>query len=142
ATDVGGDPITVTVPVTVSTTPVGEGPTIDTFGVAVVEGSQFTATWTATGATGYEIYAVDTADGTDALHLSDVAGSETSVTLDIPVSTHQFIRLVAVNAEGEDSADAGPLANVVLNTDDYDPYDSGGRMPDSVIDGTLRQIVA
>src|SRR5690606_32347144 len=116
ATDIGGDPIAVTISITVFTTPVGEAPTIDTVTVEVVEGSQFTANWTATDATSYEIYAVDTAGGTDVVPLGDAAVGETSVTLPIPDSSHQFIRLVALNAEGEDSADAGPLANVVLNT--------------------------
>lgn len=142
ADDVDGTPIVVTVPITVTTEPVGEAPTIDSFAVEVVEGSQFTATWTATGATSYQIYSVNTTDATDAVLLEDVAATETSVTLPIPVSTHQVIRLVAINAGGEDSEDAAPLENVVLNTDDYDPYDSGPFSGEPVIAGTLRQIVA
>ncbi len=142
ADDVDGTPIVVTVPITVTTEPVGEAPTIDSFAVEVVEGSQFTATWTATGATSYQIYSVNTTDATDAVLLEDVAATETSVTLPIPVSTHQVIRLVAINAGGEDSEDAAPLENVVLNTDDYDPYDGGTFTGEPIIDGTLRQIVA
>lgn len=142
----GGDDVTRTATVTVQA-PVGS-PTITSAAAEVTVGSQFTVTWVATDADTFDVVAVNPSNPEDTATIpggTGIPGTETSATLPIPDSTHQLIRVIASNTAGDAQRDAGQLANVVLNTQDYDPYDPdpatepSGEAP---IAGSFRQVLS
>lgn len=141
--DADGDVVTASV--TFNVTVVGVPPTIDALTIGVVAGSQFVATWTASGADTFDVVAVNNIDPADVVAIdggAGLSGALNTVTLPIPDSSHQSIRLVATNGDGASSRTAGPLQNVVLNALDYDPYHTGTWWyAEDPIDGTLRQII-
>lgn len=142
--DSAGDPITASVVFNV--TAVVVPPAITSVAVEVVEGSQFTATWAATGADEFDVVAVNPSDPDDVEAVpggAALAGTATSATLGIPSSTHQLIRVVARNAGGEVSMDAaGVLENVVLNTQDSDPYNTRDYWhAEPEVPGSLRNVI-
>lgn len=141
ATDSAGAEVTDTVTVTVV-------PAVDVSGVTatVTTLSQVVVSWTVTNADEINVIAVNASDSNDTVAISGgagLAGNSTTVTLPIPDSTHQVIRVVASNAASEDRADSPTLVNVVLNTGDYDPYDpEGDGSGEAPVPGSLRDTIA
>lgn len=106
----------------------------------VVLGSRVRLDWDATGATGFDVYAVDAS--LDALQVAGPLGSAVrTVTIDLPVSTRMTLRVVA-HGVGDDVQRSVVPINVVTSATDFDPYTGGGRIPDAPIPGTLRQVLA
>ncbi len=134
----GGGPLVETAQVSVVVA--GDLPSITSFTGEVVSGSRLTLTWTASGADGFAIYGVGEDDAEELL-LGSILGSVNTATIAIPPSNRQLLRIVATNAAGEDSRETGPLANVVTNTADYDPYYAQGWIPEAEVLGTLRSVV-
>lgn len=134
----------VTSNVTVTVTQPGD-PMVSNVEVVVVEESQFTVTWTATDATSITVVGVNPADAEDTTPIpgGTLDGNVATATLPIPDADHLLIRVVASNVSGESFRDAAaPLANIVLNTEDYDPFAFDGRVPDEPVNGSLRQVLA
>lgn len=110
----------------------------------VVRGSQVSLSWAASGATGFDVIA--------AAVTSPGPGDEILTTLDrdarqalvpIPVSARQVIRVCARGAVASaDVCVATRLTNVVVRSDDYDPYSLGGWPPEAPVPGTLRAVIA
>lgn len=140
ATTVGLPTMTASVVVTV--VPVGAGPNITFFTGTVVAGSQAELSWAVTNATSINLYSFDPNDDTDRQVIGSYPGSSTDATVALPDSTHQAFRLEATNAEGTVSRDLDPLDNVVVNNQDYDPYDLRGWVPEPSIPGSLRSVLA
>jgi len=142
--DLGGHDVTDSVTVTVG--PVVVAPTMNSVDAELAIGSQFMVTWSATGAASFDVVAVDAPDGTDVVPIpggADISGTETTATLPIPDSGHQFIRVVAKNSAGTASMDTtAALENVVLNAQDYDPYDPAGGAGEAAIPGSFRQVLS
>lgn len=129
--DTVSDSITVTVTA---------APEITSFSAQVVSGSQIEFSWAATNATSFDIFGVDSADGTVEL-ATGLTGDTTTATVAIPASTHQTLRLVARSGAATDESTIAPLATIVTVNDDFDPYDAQGMTPEPAIPGTLRQIM-
>src|SRR5690606_3906283 len=103
----------------------------------VISGSRLQIVWHATDAISFDVYAVS-ADDTPSL----LSGNATSpLTVPIPASTNQIIRVVARGPGGDDSDQVIP-ANVVVSAADYDQYYLLGYSPETPIPGTLRQVLA
>lgn len=135
-----GDPVTATATVTVTLAP-GE-PAITSFTGAVVAGSQAGLSWSAVNATGFELFAVNPADPSDATSIGTYAGTATGATVALPDSAHQAYRLVATGASDQATASLGALANVVVNSQDYEVYYLvGGGWEEPAIPGSLRYVL-
>ena len=135
--DFGTDTATVTVTVAVEGTA-----DLSELAAELVLGSRIALTWTAVNALGFDVYAVDNDDDTDVLLLETLPSGATGATVDIPVSTRQTLRVVALGAIEDDTGDLPVPANVVVSAEDYDPYASLGFTPEEPIPGTLRYVVA
>ncbi|MBW7915554.1 MAG: Ig-like domain-containing protein [Trueperaceae bacterium] len=134
-----GDPVTATATVTVTSQPAN--PTITAFDGSVTTGSMAQLTWTVAGADTVELYAVSTADPTDAVLIDTYAGTSSGATVPLQASTHQAFRLVAKGVGPDDTADRAPLPNVVLNGLDSDPYNLRGWVAEPVVPGSLRAVM-
>lgn len=108
----------------------------------VVPGSQVQLDWSVLNATEIEVLTVANTNPNNTSSVATLAGGDTTYTMDIPVSARQVVRVCA-NAPGpqnEDCADV-TLTNVVVNADDYDPYDIGGFTPEDEVAGSLRSVI-
>lgn len=130
----GGETDTADITITMGEVPPA---TINGLVATVVAGSQVTLTWTAENATGFEVHAVG-GDPEVAELIATPVGSP--VTVPIPASERQTLRVVALGAGGNDEAEAVP-ANVVVNALDYDPYYALGFVPETPIPGSLRYVI-
>lgn len=119
------------------------GPTISAFAGAVVAGSQAQLTWTVTGAQGeLTLSAVNPTDPTDAVELGKYPATSTGATVALPDSGHQRFVLSATNPTATATRAVAPLANVVLNEEDYDVYDLRGAVPEDEVPGSFRSVLA
>lgn len=136
----GGAEISATATVTVSDLLPAE---ISNLTSTIVEGSQVLLEWEAANATSFDVYAVLNTDEEDAELIEGGLGSAVrDVTVRIPESARQTIRVVANWAGDPASADVGMPANqVVVNAEDYDPYNGLGQAPEPAIAGSLRAAV-
>ncbi len=116
-----------------------KAPVVSNLTATVGMGSTLDLSWSATNATSYSVYSVLNTDTTDQ-QLIDSNLTGTTDTIDIPASTRQIIRVIATGPGGTGSADVTPT-NVVVSTQDYDPFALGGRTPDTPIPGTLRYVI-
>lgn len=132
ATNAGGS-VNDTASVTVAAPPVA---VMQDLSATVIPGSQLQIAWHASDATSFDVYAVAPDDTTILL-----GGNATSpLTVPIPASTNQTIRVVAHGPGGDDSDQVVP-ANVVVSTADYDKYYLLGYTPETPIPGTLRYVL-
>ncbi len=133
ATNAGGS-VSDTASVTVAAPPAA---VMQDLSATVISGSRLQVVWHATDAISFDVYAVS-ADDTPSL----LSGNATSpLTVPIPASTNQIIRVVARGPGGDDSDQVIP-ANVVVSAADYDQYYLLGYSPETPIPGTLRQVLA
>lgn len=123
---------TATVTVTVTGDGVG---VVNDLTAAVVAGSQLDLAWTGDAVT-FDVFAVD-GGGIESPLATGITA--TDVTVPIPASGSQTIRVYARGALADTSADLS-LAGlpIVVLGGDYDPYDSLGFTPETPIPGTLR----
>jgi len=131
------DTVTVTVTVAATTDPT-LAPEITAFSSAIVRGSQVELSWSADRGDSFDVLALLEGGGTETVE-SGLTGS--TITLAIPASDRQTLRLVATNAAGEASEDL-TLSNVVTSSADYDPYRLRGYSAETQIPGTLRAVIA
>jgi hypothetical protein len=130
-----------TASVTVTVTPATGAPAISAFDAEVVMGSRVAFTWSATGADEFDLLAVADGDPSDAEVLASGV-TATTITLPIPASARQRVRLVAKGSQGPDDSAEVLLTNVVTSSGDYDPYDaSGGVWIEPEVPGTLRSVL-
>lgn len=108
----------------------------------VVTGSQVQLDWAVLNATDVDVYTVANLDPNDELLEAALAGTATTLTFDLPASTRQVLRVCARAAvpANDVCADVTPT-NVVVNADDYDPYDIAGFTPEPEVAGSLRSVV-
>mgnify|MGYP001114919891 CR=1 FL=1 len=133
ATNAGGS-VSDTASVTVAAPPAA---VMQDLSATVISGSRLQIVWHATDATSFDVYAVSS-DDTPSL----LSGNATSpLTVPIPASTNQIIRVVAHGPGGDDSDQVVP-ANVVVSAADYDQYYLLDYSPETPIPGTLRQVLA
>jgi hypothetical protein len=128
---------------TATVTVVGPGDTSLTgLTATVVPGSQVRLDWNVLNATSVDVLTVANGDPDDELLVTSLAGTATTHTFALPASTRQVLRACARAALPADDvcADVTPT-NVVLNVDDYDPYDIGGFVPEAEVPGTLRSVL-
>jgi hypothetical protein len=108
----------------------------------VVSGSRVRLTWDATGANGFDLYAVpDDVGDPPELVAGPLGSAVREYTLPIPASDRQTLRLVAHGDEVDVQDEATPTC-VILRADDTDPYTGGGRTPDTAPLGSLRYLLA
>jgi len=110
----------------------------------VVRGGQVSLSWTASGATRFEVFAAAvTAPGPGDEALTTLDGDVRQALVPIPVSARQVVRVCGRGAVASaDVCVATRLTNVVVRADDYDPYSLGGWPPESPVPGTLRAVIA
>ena len=103
-------------------------------------GSTVDLSWSAANATTFDVYDVLNSD-TTSTQLIQAGVTGTTLNVAIPDSNHQTVRVVATGPGGTASADVA-LTNVVVSTQDYDPYNLQGYTPETPIPGTLRDVLA
>ena len=109
---------------------------------AVVAGSQVELDWEVLNASAVDVLTVANGDPDDEQLVVSLAGTATTHTLAIPSSARQVLRVCARAADpAEDVCDDVTPTNVVLNVDDYDPYDINGFTPEAEVPGTLRSVI-
>ena len=110
----------------------------------IARGSQVSLSWTASGATRFDVVAAAvTAPGPGDVLLTTLDGDVRQALVPIPASARQVIRVCARGAVASaDVCATTRLTNVVLRSDDYDPYALGGWPPEAPVPGTLRAVIA
>jgi hypothetical protein len=110
----------------------------------IVRGSQVSLSWAASGATRFDVVAAAvTEPGPDDELLTTLDGDARQALVPIPVSARQVVRVCARGAVASaDVCAATRLTNVVIRSDDYDPYALGGWPPEPPVPGTLRAVIA
>lgn len=124
--------------VTITVTTPGTA-TLDELAATVVPGSQVALSWTSTNADTFDVFAVHASEP-DVLLEGDVIGTATSLTVPIPSSERQLLRIVARSPVGDAQAEVS-LTNVVVSAADYDPYVGPDFTGDTPVPGTLRFLV-
>ena len=137
---------TVDAEVTVTEEGVDPAPVVTSFSAEVVVGSRLALSWTATDATGFEVYAVLDGNTDDRVALVVSSPSATGGFVPIPASNRQILALIATGPGGSSAPAflAERPANVVVNGLDYDPYDTDWWVPGpeaAVIPGSLRAVI-